>query len=148
MAVEGGVADGAAEAVGVPALVSHLQQPLVVYHLAAAVADVVHQAALLLDPHCRLVGLLVLRVMELRLGVLHLLLHLGDPGAHLYSHDGHCHCVMGIAHCRNCGDRLSTTVPSLLTSASRLPPTNGGPPWPGQPTPPATFLEKTRDKLY
>ena len=99
MAVEGGVTHGAPEALRVVTLVSDLQQPLVVDHLAAAVAGVVHQPALLLDPHVVLVLRLVLGVMELRLGVLHLLLHLGHPGAHLYRHDAPADWSLGHGYC-------------------------------------------------
>ena len=67
---------------------TNLKKPLVVYDLTTAMAGVVHQSALLLDPHIVVVCRLWLGVMELWLGLLHLLLHLRHPCAHLYSHLG------------------------------------------------------------
>ena len=82
----------------------HLEQPLVMDDLPAAVAVVVHKAALLLDADVvgvHVVTLLELVVsgsggrgvwqgvgmgQELRLGVLYFLLDLGHPCRHLYCH--------------------------------------------------------------
>ena len=100
------------------------------YDLSTAVAGVVHQSALFLDPHVVVVWRLLLGMVELGLGLLHLLLHLRHPGAHLDSHVGpwsHSHSSMDIAHRRNCGDRLSQDCP-LTTVTSSPQPTNGGPP--------------------
>ena len=79
----------------------HLQQPLVVDDLSAAVAGVVHKAALLLDAD--VVGVVMILDLvklgpggswvgvrqELRLGILDLLLDLGHSGRHLDGHDGY-----------------------------------------------------------
>ena len=81
---------------------THLQQPLVVDDLSAAVAGVVHKAALLLDAD--VVGVVMILDLvklgprgswvgvrqELRLGILDLLLDLGHSGRHLDCHvDGY-----------------------------------------------------------